>query len=276
MKRIIFIAVGIFVNLIFTDASFALRNHSYSGQILNYRHGYNFQADLMFPISGNLESPFGWTTSFNQGHFNEGIYLIPKLVDSPVFSPASGKIVYLNFVKDKGKTMGIKSSGFFSVVAITNESQGDFNKKVGDFVKKGEKIGAIEKGRILFEVRDFKGNPYDPIRIITHKKIDTSSKNQIYIAFRDMLLQQGFKIPEIKNMFLIASMESSLNPSAINYNRNGTVDIGLFQINSVWHKRCGVNSTELYDVNANIKCALIVLRNQGLSAWVTWKNYLRG
>jgi len=256
------------------NSSFALKDDLSSSQILNYKHGYNFKADLMFPISGRLESPFGWTTSFNQGHFNEGIYLVPKLVNSPIFSPASGKIVYLNLVKDKGNTMGIKSQGFFSVVAIPNESQGAFSKKAGEVVKKGDEIGILKNGRILFEVRDFKGNPYDPIRIITHKKIDTSSKNQIYTAFRDMLLRQGFVISEIKNMFLIASMESGLNPSAINYNKNGTVDTGLFQINSVWYKRCGVNSTDLYDVQTNIKCALFVLRNQGLSAWVTWNNYL--
>lgn len=271
----IYIAFVTILSLIPENGSFALKNRSNSSHVLDYKHGYNFKADLMFPISGTLGANFGWSTSFNQGHFNEGIYLIPRLIDTTIYSPASGKIVYLKFVKDKGKTIGIKSHGFFSVVAITNESQGDFNKNIGDFVKKGEEIGLINKGKIIFEVRDFKGNPYDPIRIITHKKIDTTDKNKIFMAFRDMLLKHGFKKKEIRNMFLIANMESSLNPSAINYNRNGTVDIGLFQINSIWNKKCGLKSIELYDVNSNIECAHLVLRTQGLSAWVTWNNYLK-
>jgi hypothetical protein len=243
---------------------------------LSYQHGSGFKADVMFPVTGKLVENFGWTTSFDQGRFNEGIYLEPKIKDSLILSPSNGKVVYLNEVKNKGKTIGIKSNGFFSIVAFPYVNSGIFNKKIGDTVKKGEKIGMIQNGKVLFEIRDFKGNPYDPIRVITHKKIDSSSKNKIYAAFKDILIRHGFKEHEIRNMFLIATMESGLNPSAVNYNRNDTVDIGLFQVNSVWHRKCGVKPIELYDVDTNIRCALLVLRTQGLDAWVSWKNYSKG
>ena len=262
--------------LVLFYSSSAYANYSHKNHFIKpYAHGSQFKPDIMFPISGKLVAPFGWNTSFNQGRFNEGIYLSPNSKDNSIYSPATGKIVYLKLIQDTGITLGIKSHGFFTVVALPLENKGHFTKNVGDDVKKGELIGHINHGTVLFEVRDFHGNPYDPIRIITHKKLDLTSQNQVYIAFRAILHEHGFKSNEIKPMFYIASMESGLNPSALNYNRNGTVDIGLFQINSIWQKRCHVSSVELYDVTENIRCALIVLRNQGLSAWVTWNELLK-
>jgi soluble lytic murein transglycosylase-like protein len=37
----------------------------------------------------------------------------------------------------------------------------------------------------------------------------------------------------------IAKVESNFNPAAVNYNRNGTYDFGLMQINSTWYKVLG-------------------------------------
>jgi hypothetical protein len=45
----------------------------------------------------------------------------------------------------------------------------------------------------------------------------------------------------------IARVESDLNPAAINRNRNGSVDLGLMQINSFWLKSLGATSQELID-----------------------------
>lgn len=45
----------------------------------------------------------------------------------------------------------------------------------------------------------------------------------------------------------IAKVESNLNPRAINRNKNGSVDIGLMQINSGWLKTLNVNQKDLLD-----------------------------
>jgi hypothetical protein len=44
--------------------------------------------------------------------------------------------------------------------------------------------------------------------------------------------------------------------------------MGLFQINSVWKETGGGN---LFDLETNINCAKLVLKKQGLNAWITWK-----
>ena len=45
----------------------------------------------------------------------------------------------------------------------------------------------------------------------------------------------------------IARVESNLNPRAINKNVNGTIDIGLMQINSGWLTSMGVSTRDLLD-----------------------------
>jgi len=45
----------------------------------------------------------------------------------------------------------------------------------------------------------------------------------------------------------IARVESNLNPRAINRNRDGSVDIGLMQINSGWLKTLNVSQKDLLD-----------------------------
>lgn len=43
----------------------------------------------------------------------------------------------------------------------------------------------------------------------------------------------------------IARIESNLNPKAMNKNQNGSVDIGLMQINSFWTKTLGLDKNKL-------------------------------
>lgn len=40
-------------------------------------------------------------------------------------------------------------------------------------------------------------------------------------------------------LWAVAKVESNFNPSAINWNRNGSVDYGVMQINSSWRGRIG-------------------------------------
>lgn len=60
----------------------------------------------------------------------------------------------------------------------------------------------------------------------------------------------------------IATIESSLNPLAINQNKNGTVDIGLMQINSMHLKelsKVGVTRQSLLDPEVNVYVAALLL-----------------
>ncbi|MEI6209343.1 MAG: lytic transglycosylase domain-containing protein [Desulfuromonadales bacterium] len=45
----------------------------------------------------------------------------------------------------------------------------------------------------------------------------------------------------------IARVESGMNPAAINRNRNGSVDMGLMQVNSFWLKTLAASAQDLID-----------------------------
>lgn len=69
-------------------------------------------------------------------------------------------------------------------------------------------------------------------------------------------------------MVAIAKAESGLNPKASNVNRNGSSDIGLFQVNSIH----GYDDLEMFDPEKNIEAARKIYEKQGLTAWVAFQN----
>ncbi len=95
-------------------------------------------------------------------------------------------------------------------------------------------------------------------------------QTNLYKSFYDVLKIKGFKERDIPRLFCIVKLESSFNQYAKNINTNGTIDAGIFQINSVWKKTC---KSSLYNVESNIDCAKVVLERQGLNAWSTYKKY---
>ena len=58
----------------------------------------------------------------------------------------------------------------------------------------------------------------------------------------------------------IAKVESSLNPDAINYNKNGSYDLGLMQINNWWEKTLGDYWHELSDPCYNVVVGAWILK----------------
>ena len=63
-------------------------------------------------------------------------------------------------------------------------------------------------------------------------------------------------------LYAIAQQESSLNPSAVNNNLNGSIDFGLTQINSQWlpHlKQFGINAHNLMDPCTNLHVGAYIL-----------------
>lgn len=70
----------------------------------------------------------------------------------------------------------------------------------------------------------------------------------------------------------IAGVESNFNPAAINNNRNGSVDMGLMQINSSWINRLGLNpDTLIYDPCYNVMTGARILDRCIARYGYTWK-----
>ena len=67
-------------------------------------------------------------------------------------------------------------------------------------------------------------------------------------------------------LIAIASVESNYKPNAINYNSNGTYDIGIMQINSIWF-----NKLES-EYNINQKQIKSPCQNIMIGAWILSKN----
>ncbi|XP_062409474.1 lysozyme C-like [Sardina pilchardus] len=86
----------------------------------------------------------------------------------------------------------------------------------------------------------------------------------------------------------LAKWESDYNTQAINrHNQDGSTDYGIFQINNhYWcndpkfrgSNGCGVSCSALLsdNIQASINCAKIIARDQGMSAWVAWRNHCQG
>lgn len=75
------------------------------------------------------------------------------------------------------------------------------------------------------------------------------------------------------NAFKVLACENhSLNPNAKGMNKNGTSDVGIFQVNSIH----GVPETYLKDWRTNVDVAYQIYKNSGWNAWscVTMYNSL--
>ena len=72
----------------------------------------------------------------------------------------------------------------------------------------------------------------------------------------------------------IAYVESRFNPSAINKNRNGTIDIGITQINSIHLPRLarfGIRKQDLFDACTSIHVSAWLLKQKMEIHGNTWK-----
>jgi soluble lytic murein transglycosylase-like protein len=70
-------------------------------------------------------------------------------------------------------------------------------------------------------------------------------------------------------LYAMAKTESGLNPNAVNRrNANGSMDVGLMQINSAWFPRLkalGIEESQLYDACTNLE----------VGAWILAQNMRR-
>ncbi|XP_017552834.1 lysozyme C-like [Pygocentrus nattereri] len=92
----------------------------------------------------------------------------------------------------------------------------------------------------------------------------------------------GFKGVSLANWVCTAYAESRYNTQITNKNTDGSTDYGIFQINNRWwcsdgqfpsHNGCRISCKLLTDnISAAIQCAKTIVSQQGISAWVGWRN----
>jgi hypothetical protein len=90
-----------------------------------------------------------------------------------------------------------------------------------------------------------------------------------------LIRQAGFAESVVGKMLCTIKYESNFYERASNRNSNGSVDYGLFQVNSVHFHDAGCPSTAtgLYDAAANTKCALRIYKSQGINAWYGYQKH---
>ncbi|XP_042365126.1 lysozyme C II-like [Plectropomus leopardus] len=95
----------------------------------------------------------------------------------------------------------------------------------------------------------------------------------------------GYYGTSLADWVCLSYYESRYKTTAINHNRGGSTDYGIFQINSYWwcddgqtpgsKNGCHISCSEVLtdDISVAITCAKRVVRDpQGIEAWVAWKN----
>lgn len=77
---------------------------------------------------------------------------------------------------------------------------------------------------------------------------------------------------DCKNALAIFKAESGLREEAFNINTNGTIDVGIAQINSIHFKKKSCSLKEIVDAYKNIDCAYQIFKASGWNPWVTYQN----
>lgn len=73
---------------------------------------------------------------------------------------------------------------------------------------------------------------------------------------------------DCKVALAIAKAESGIREDAVNINTNNTIDVGIFQINSVHFKKPGCALKDIVDAKKNVDCAYTIWKSSGWNPWV--------
>ena len=92
----------------------------------------------------------------------------------------------------------------------------------------------------------------------------------VYACWQEAGERYGIN-PEL--LYAIAKTETGVNPHKLNYNKNGTYDIGLMQINSGWLPalaKFGITSSHLWDSCTNINVGAWILAGNIRQFGMNW------
>ena len=90
----------------------------------------------------------------------------------------------------------------------------------------------------------------------------------------ERLIWEHFGVENGAEALECAKAESGLRAGAINYNRNGSIDRGIFQVNSIHCGKIDGNCADaLFDVEKNIEMAKSIFDDRGWQAWYACKKF---
>jgi hypothetical protein len=99
-----------------------------------------------------------------------------------------------------------------------------------------------------------------------------------YDELKALWIAAGGAPAEAPTAAAVALAESAGNPQAMNKNTNGSMDVGLWQINFIHKGAFGLPATveafvvALKDPATNARAAVRIKAAQGWNAWVAYKN----
>lgn len=175
---------------------------------------------------------------------------------------------YINFNNSKiSKKIKICLAGFVMLVLIGliyqalkridnffQDNHLQFNKVLNIEIKKPIEI---KKNEIISPIVKY-------IELIEYPdEIDTPLEEYICKKFGQF---------ECKTALAIAKAESGLKEDALNINTNDTIDIGVFQINSIHFGKKECQLKDIVHAEKNVDCAYSIFKKQGWTPWVAYQN----
>ena len=112
-------------------------------------------------------------------------------------------------------------------------------------------------------------NPKQVVMVYPTIKVDPVEKDLTPI---EKYICEKFGIYDCKIMIAIAKAESGMKADAFHINSNGTIDVGIFQINSSHFAQKGCSLSEAVDPLKNIDCAYSIYKASGITAWAVYNN----
>lgn len=106
----------------------------------------------------------------------------------------------------------------------------------------------------------FEATPEDEVVVVRPPSCD-SVHHEDFLQVASLAYSAGFPGSELHTAVAVAYAESNGNPLALNRNRNGSTDKGLWQINSIH------GFSNLKDPKVNAEAAFYVWELQGWTAW---------
>lgn len=102
------------------------------------------------------------------------------------------------------------------------------------------------------------------IKDLMNGKLETEKKTNINIEdkIKSKATEMGID-PELA--VRVAKAESGLNPKATNTNKDGSIDRGIYQINSKWHPE--VSESQAFDVDFSIDFFCKAVKDGHISWW---------